>query len=30
MTLYRRRREFGILADSARTVSDQDLTEHLQ
>ena len=30
MTLYRRRREFGILSDSARRVSDQELTEHLQ
>ena len=30
MTLYRRSREFGILTDSAQTVSDQELTEHLQ
>lgn len=30
MTLYRRRREFGILTDSARRVSDQELTDHLQ
>ena len=30
MTLYRRHREFGMLTDSARSVSDQELTEHLQ
>ena len=30
MTLYRRRLEFGMLSTPARTVSDQELTQHVQ
>ena len=30
MTLYRRRHEFGMLNNPARTVSDQELTQHVQ